>query len=76
MTAEDILKVAKEYKITRILNIDHEKLEELLYEMWDLNVISKEENFYRFATEGFRELLGSRKQVEDEMSKYFEEILS
>ena len=75
-TAEDILKVAKEYKITRILNIDREKLEELLYEMWDLNVISKEENFYRFATEGFRELLGSRKQVEDEMSKYFEEILS
>ena len=76
MTAEDILKVAKEYKITRILNIDREKLEELLYEMWDLNVISKEENFYRFATEGFRKLLGSRKQVEDEMSKYFEEILS
>lgn len=75
-TVEDILKVAKEYKITRILNIDREKLDELLYEMWDLNVISKEENFYRFATEGFRELLGRRKQVEDEMSKYFEETVS
>lgn len=72
-TVEDILRVAEEYRITRILKLDREKLEELLYEMWDLNVISKEDNFYRFATEGFRELLGSRKQVEDEMDKYFEE---
>lgn len=72
-TIEDILKVAEEYRITRILNLDREKLEELLFEMWDLNVVSKEDNYYRFATEGFRELLGSRRQVEDEMGKYFEE---
>lgn len=72
-TAEDILRVAEEYRITRILKLDREKLEELLYEMWDLNIVSKEDNFYRFATEGFRELLGGRKQVEDEMGKYFEE---
>lgn len=75
-TVEDILRVAEEYKITRILNINREKLEELLYEMWDLNIISKEDNFYRFATEGFRELLGGRKQIEDEMGKYFEEVIS
>lgn len=72
-TIEDILKVAEEYRITRILKLDRDKLEELLYEMWDLNVVSKEGNFYRFATEGFRELLGSKKHVEDEMGKYFEE---
>lgn len=75
-TVEDILRVTEEYKITRILNINREKLEELLYEMWDLNIISKEDNFYRFATEGFRELLGGRKQIEDEMGKYFEEVIS
>lgn len=75
-TVEDILRIAEEYKITRILNIDREKLEELLYEMWDLNIISKEDNFYRFATEGFRELLGGRKQVEDGIDKYFEEVIS
>ncbi len=75
-TVDDILKVAEEYRITRILTIDREKLEEFLYEMWDLNIISKEDNFYRFATEGFRELLGGKKQVEDEMGKYFEEVLS
>ena len=72
-TIEDIMKIAEEYRITRLLKLDRGKIEELLNEMWDLNVVSKEDSFYRFATEGFRELLGSKKQVEDEMARYFEE---
>lgn len=72
-TIDDLMRVADEYKITRLLNLNKEKIEELLNEMWDLNILSKEDEYYRFATEGFRELLGSRKQVEDSISDYFEE---
>lgn len=72
-TLNDILKVAEEYRVTRLLKLDRAKIEELLYEMWDLNIVSKEDAYYRFATEGFRELLGSKKEVEDGMAEYFEE---
>ncbi len=72
-TIDDLMRVAEEYKITRLLNLSREKIEELLNEMWDLNVLSKEDEYYRFATEGFRKLLGSREQVENSMSDYFEE---
>ncbi|MBR1592930.1 MAG: hypothetical protein IJ666_07960 [Ruminococcus sp.] len=74
-TVDDLMRVAREYKITRLTSLNREKIEELLNEMWDLNVLSKEEEYYRFATEGFRELLGSREQVEDCMSEYFEEVI-
>jgi hypothetical protein len=75
-TIDDIFMIANKYNITRINTLEREKLEELLYEMWDLNIVSKEDEFYRFATEGFRELLGSRKQIEDEISKYVGEVKS
>lgn len=72
-TVDDLMRVAQEYKITRLLKLNKEKIEELLNEMWDLNILSKEDEYYRFATEGFRELLGSREQVEDGISQYIEE---
>ncbi len=72
-TVDDLMKVAQEYKITRLLKLNREKIEELLNEMWDLNILSKEDEYYRFATEGFRELLGSKEQIEDGISKYIEE---
>ena len=72
-TADEIVRISEEYKISRIANLDREKLNEFLSEMWDLNVLSREDEYYRFATEGFRELLGSRETVENEMSKYMEE---
>lgn len=75
-TLADIMKVAKDYQIKRLLNINTEKIEELLNEMCDLNVISKEDEYYRFATEGFRELLGSREKVEDAILDYAKEELT
>jgi len=72
-TIDDLMRVAEEYKITRLLNLNRAKIEELLNEMWDLNVLSKEGEYYLFATGGFRELLGNREQVEESMSEYFEE---
>lgn len=72
-TIDDLMNVAEEYKITRLLVLSREQTEELLSEMCDLNILSVEDGYYRFATEGFRELLGSREQVENSMSEYFEE---
>ena len=72
-TADEIVRAAQDYRISRIMNLDREKLNEFLSEMWDLNILSMEDEYYRFATEGFRELLGSREQVESEISKYIED---
>ena len=72
-TQDDILKVAEEYKITRVLSWRPEQFSEILNEMYDLNVITVMDNYYRFATEGFRKFLGSRQKVENSISEYFEE---
>ncbi|MGN0683467.1 MAG: hypothetical protein ACI4JY_07305, partial [Oscillospiraceae bacterium] len=72
-TIDDLMRVAGEYRITRLLNLNREKIEELLNEMWDLNILSKEDSYYRFAAEGFRELLGSKEQIENSMGDYMEE---
>ena len=72
-TIEDIMNVANDYNIVRMTNIKREQLEELLSEMWDLNVLSMESGRYRFATESFRELLGSQEEVEQSMDEYIEE---
>ena len=75
-TLGDMMKVAQDYQIMRLLNINTEKVTELLNEMCDLNVLSKEDQYYRFATEGFRELLGSRDKVEDAILDYAKEEMT
>ncbi len=71
-TIEDICRVAEEYQITRIIQLKKEQLEELLHEMWDLNIVSANGDHY-FATDGFREMLGSRDMIEQKMNEYIEE---
>ncbi len=72
-TTDDIMKIANDYNITRIISLKPEQLKELLNEMWDLNVLTSMEEYYSFATEGFRNLLGSQEKVEQSMSEYFGE---
>ncbi len=72
-TSECIFNIAEEYRITRITSLKKEQLEELLHEMWDLNLLSANGEYYVFATEGLREMLGSQENVEQKMSKYFGE---
>ena len=57
----------------RLISLKREQMEELLNEMWDLNVLSLEGERYRFATEGFREMLGSQEEVDQSMAEYFVE---
>ena len=75
-TSADIIKVAEEYHINRILSLKPEQLSELLSEMRDLNVITIMDDHFRFATDGFRKLLGSQENVEKSMGDYFEEVLT
>lgn len=72
-TNADLLKVAEEYHINRVLSLKPEQLSEMLNEMWDLNVITVMADHYRFSTDGFRKLLGSKETVENSMGDYFEE---
>lgn len=72
-TIDDIVRIAETYDITRIKKISREQLQELLHEMWDLNVLSSEGDYYMFATESFREMLGKQEDVEKKMSEYFGE---
>ncbi len=69
-TVEKLLSVAENYNIRRITSLERDQLEELLHEMWDLNVLSLEGDCYRFSTEGFREMLGSQYKVDQSMSEY------
>ncbi len=74
-TNEDLLKIADEYHITRVTSLKPEQLSEILSEMWDLNIITVMDGCYRFATDGFRKLLGSQETVEKSMGDYFEEAV-
>ncbi len=73
-TESDMLKVAEEYRISRVTSLKPEQLSEILSEMCDLNVIAVMDGNYRFVTDGFRKLLGSQETVEKSMSDYFEEV--
>ena len=72
-TVDSLLKVAEAYSVDRITSLTSEQFSEILSEMWDLNVITVMEGYYRFATDGFRKLLGSQDKVEEELRKYSEE---
>ena len=52
------------------LGYTKEQITELFKEMWDLNILTSKDDFYMFSTEGFRELLGTREDVNTELSKY------
>lgn len=75
-TEADMLKIAEEYHINRVNSLKPEQLSEILSEMCDLNVIAVMDGYYRFVTDGFRELLGSQEKVEESMGDYFEEVFS
>ncbi|MBQ8791707.1 MAG: hypothetical protein IJZ51_10400 [Ruminiclostridium sp.] len=70
---EDILRVARDYNINRVLTMRSEQLSETLNEMCDLNVITEMEDRYSFSTDGFRNLLGNREEIDEAMSQYFGE---
>ena len=67
---EEVIAKAKSDEINIILGYTKEQMTELFKEMWDLNILTSKDDFYMFSTEGFRELLGTREDVNTELSKY------
>ncbi len=67
---EEVISKAKSDEINIILGYTKEQITELFKEMWDLNILTSKDDFYMFSTEGFRELLGTREDVNTELSKY------
>ena len=69
-TVDDIMEKASGNGIGILLKFTREQIAELLHEMWDLNILSCKDERYMFSTDGFRELLGTREEVNNELTKY------
>ncbi len=67
---EEVVNKAKSDEINMLLAYSREQITELFKEMWDLNILTSKDDLYMFSTEGFRELLGTREDVNTELSKY------
>ncbi|MBQ1463832.1 MAG: hypothetical protein IIZ18_03390, partial [Ruminococcus sp.] len=72
-TVDEIMAAAGKQKISRIITLKKEQVEELLHEMWDLNVLTASGEHYTFATEGFRDMLGTADDVELALAEYMGE---
>ncbi len=75
-TEADLLRIAEEYHINRVISLKPEQRSEILKEMCDLNVITDMEGNYRFATDGFRKYLGNQDKIEKSLGEYFEEAVT
>lgn len=69
-TVDDIINKAKSDEINVLMQYTREQIEELMHEMWDLNILSAKGDHYMFSTEGFRELLGTKAEVNSSLSFY------
>ena len=69
-TVDEIINKAKSDEINALLQYTREQIQELMHEMWDLNILSAKGDEYMFSTEGFRELLGTKAEVNAELSTY------
>lgn len=70
-SAADLHELADTYYIGKISELTTEKLEALMEEMKELNVLqSTDGNRYRFTRYSFCQMMGTTQQIEDELEKY------
>ena len=69
-TIDEVIEKAKNDGLNLILNYSDIQIKELFREMWDLNILTAKDDVYMFSTEGFRELLGTKREVQDALLKY------
>jgi hypothetical protein len=72
-SVEDICRLAKEYDMSRISSLKKEQVEELMNEMWSLNIFTSESGLFNFSTDGFRNLLGEQKDILEALQAYVKE---
>ncbi len=70
-SAEDILSQASEYMISKIDSLGANRVDALMKEMCELNVLQDTGNgSYRFARYSFYQMMGTLTEIEDEILKY------
>ena len=69
-TAKDVLFYAKDLSVYPLVDLDEEKIDALLQELQDLNILrSVSNNSYLLASKNFRDLLGSDEEIMDKLLK-------
>lgn len=69
-TAKDVLNYARDLSVLPIAILDEEKIDALLMELQDLNILrSVSNNSYLLASKNFRDLLGSEEEILDKLVK-------
>lgn len=69
-TAKDVMHHAKDLSVYPLADLDEEKIDALLLELQDLNILrSVSNNSYLLASKNFRDLLGSDEEIFEKLSK-------
>lgn len=72
-SAKDILHQAKDLSVSRITQLDEEKVETLMQELQDLNILrSVSQDSYLLASKNFSDLLGSEEEIFEKLVKVSE----
>ena len=67
-TAEDVLAIADEFGISKLTTLDAEKVNALMEEMQELNVLQHTgDGRYRFTRHSFCQMMGNMQQIEDDL---------
>ncbi len=70
-TAKDVLYQAKDLAISPLKDLDVERIDELLVELQDLNILrSVSDNSYLLASKNFRDLLGSDEEIFEKLMNF------
>ena len=70
-TARDVLHHAKDLSISPLADLDVEKIDALLLELQDLNILrSVSNNSYLLASKNFRDLLGSDEEIFEKLTNF------
>lgn len=71
--AKDLLVLAEDYSIQKLLVMSEEQIWALMEEMCELNVLQHTgDGSYRFTRHSFCQMMGSVQQIDDELLKYME----
>lgn len=70
-TAKEVLYYAKDLSVRPLADLDVEKIDALLMELQDLNILrSVSNNSYLLASKNFRDLLGSDDEISEKLEKF------
>ena len=72
-TAEDIKRVGEEFGVSKLVDIESFKLESLMEELRELNVLrGTEDRHYRFTRFTFFQMMGTSDEVDNKLEEYME----